>query len=151
MAENAPQTHATHKSITPAYHYFMFPVVVVYLLWTLYLFGRTWLGGNFSFGLLMNVLVACVLIVVFAYMRLWPLTVQDRVIRLEMKLRLHEVLPDDLRGRIGELTKGQLMAIRFAGDEELPALMREVLDHRITDREEIKKKIKDWQPDHWRC
>ena len=151
MAENAPQTHATHKSIVPAYHYYMFAVVVLNLVWTLYLFGKVWYEGNFSFGLLVNVLVAGVLIVIFAYMRLFPLKVQDRVIRLEVNLRLKEILPDDLKGRIDELSKSQMMAIRFAGDEELPDLMREVLDNNITNREEIKKKIKDWQPDHWRC
>ena len=151
MAENAPQTYDTHTSITPAYHYYMFAVVVLNLLWTLFLFGKVWYEGNFSFGLLVNVLVAGVLIVIFAYMRIWPLTVQDRVVRLEMKLRLNELLPDDLKGRIGELNKDQMMAIRFAGDEELPDLMREVLDKGLTDRGEIKKKVRDWQPDHWRC
>ncbi len=151
MAEKAPQTHASHKSVTPAYHYYMFAVVAINLLWTLYRFGSELFGGHFSFGLLMNVLVAGVLIVIFAYIRIFPLAVQDRVIRLEMKLRLNEILPDDLKGRVDELSRGQLMAIRFASDAELPNLMRDVLDNNITDREEIKGKVKDWQPDHWRC
>ena len=151
MAENAPQTYATHRKFVPAYHYFASLVLVVNLVWTLSRFARALLGGDFDFGLLMNFLLAAVLIVILAYLRLFPLAVQDRVIRLEMKLRLHEVLPDDLRGRLDELSRGQLVALRFAGDAELPDLVRDVLDNQLTDQNAIKKKIKDWQPDDWRC
>lgn len=149
MAE--AQTHASHKSVVPAYHYYMFAVVVINLFWTLYQFGHELLGGNFSFDLLLSFLVAGVLVVIFIYMRFFPLAVQDRVIRLEMKLRLNEILPDDLKGRIDDLSRAQLMAIRFAGDAEMPDLVRDVLDNNVTDRAAIKGKVKDWQPDHWRC
>ena len=76
---------------------------------------------------------------------------QDRVIRLEMRLRLKEVLSGDLRGRILELTPSQLIGLRFASDAELPDLVREVLANGIQDREVIKRKIRDWQADHLRA
>jgi len=78
------------------------------------------------------------------------LVVQNRVIRLEERLRLERLLPDELRGRIGELSLGQLVALRFASDEELPELVRQVLDENLTDRTEIKKRIRTWRPDHLR-
>ena len=80
----------------------------------------------------------------------YGLAVQNRVIRLEMRLRLKELLSPDLALRIPELTLGQLVALRFASDAELPALTKKVLDEKITDRTEIKKLIKDWQPDFMR-
>ena len=94
---------------------------------------------------------AAALIVLWFYARLFPIAVQDRVILQEMQLRLARLLPDDLSGRVGELSRDQIVGLRFAGDGELPDLMREVLDDGITDREQIKKKVKDWQADDWRC
>jgi hypothetical protein len=77
--------------------------------------------------------------------------VQDRVIRLEMKLRLQQLLTADLRPRIGEFTPAQLVGLRFASDAELPELARKVLDKKITERANIKKMVRDWQPDYLRA
>ncbi len=82
-----------------------------------------------------------------ALARLNPLTVQDRVIRLEERLRLREVLPAELAREAGALTKGQLIALRFAPDEELEGLVREVLAGRLTKPAEIKRAIKNWRAD----
>ena len=68
-----------------------------------------------------------------------------------MRLRLRELLPPDLTGRIAEFTPGQLVAMRFASDRELPALARRVLDERLVERKAIKKLIQNWQPDHLRA
>jgi len=87
----------------------------------------------------------------FFFARIFALKVQDRVIRLEMRMRLQQVLPPDLRGRIPEFAVGQLVALRFAGDAELPELARKVLDEKLTDRSAIKKMIRDWQPDELRA
>jgi hypothetical protein len=94
---------------------------------------------------------AVALVLVWLYERVFSISVQNRVIRLEMQLRLQRVLPDGLRSRIGELTKDQFVALRFAGDAELPALTRKVLDERITDQKLIKLAIRDWQADYWRA
>jgi hypothetical protein len=83
--------------------------------------------------------------------RTFAVRVQDRVIRLEMRLRLRELLPPDLVPRISELRPRQLVALRFAGDRELPALTRRVLDERLQDGKAIKQLITDWQADHLRA
>ena len=72
---------------------------------------------------------------------------QDRIIRLEMRLRLREVLPDELAADVMDFTLSQLIALRFASDDELPELARKVLDENITKGSEIKKMIRDWQAD----
>jgi hypothetical protein len=78
---------------------------------------------------------------------MFALKVQDRVIRLEMQLRLQSLLPADQRTRIPEFTLGQLVALRFASDPELPELARKVLEEKLHDRRAIKKMIQNWQPD----
>jgi len=79
--------------------------------------------------------------------RTTALRVQDRLIRLETRLRLQQVLPADLQGQIDSLTVGQLVALRFASDAELPELTRRVLADKLTDRTAIKKQVTDWQGD----
>ena len=77
--------------------------------------------------------------------------VQDRVIRLEMQLRLERLLSAEMRARIPEFTIGQLVSLRFASDAELPALARKVLDEKLEKRAEIKKLVTDWQADNLRA
>ena len=83
--------------------------------------------------------------------RIFALTVQNRIIRLEMQLRLPQVLPPDLKPRIPEFTLAQLVSLRFASDAELPELARKVLDEKLNDRKAIKKLIRNWQPDYLRA
>ena len=87
------------------------------------------------------------LILLCGVARAYSVKVQDRVIRLEMRLRLAKVLPEDLKSRVTELTLGQLVALRFASDEELPELVRKVLNEKIQTRDTIKKLVKNWQAD----
>jgi hypothetical protein len=82
-----------------------------------------------------------------AVARSYAVKLQDRIIRLEMRLHLAEILPDDLKPRIQDLTLPQLIALRFASDEELPDLTRKVLGENIKTRDSIKKLIKNWQAD----
>ncbi len=96
------------------------------------------------------VVVAIALLGVLWSLRGAALVVQNRVIRLEERLRLAALLPDDLKKRISELSLGQLVALRFASDEELPELTRQVLDEKLTDKDAIKKRIKSWRADHLR-
>ncbi len=93
--------------------------------------------------------VSVVLIVIALKSRLYPLKVQDRVIRLEERLRLAMVLPEHLRHRIDELTEDQLIALRFASDEEVPELVHEALEKKLN-RLQIKQRIQNWRADHWR-
>ena len=79
-----------------------------------------------------------------------PLRAQDRIIRLEERARLERVLPADLRGRIGELKESQLVAIRFAPDDEVPELTRRTLNGELKSQVEIKRAIRNWRADHLR-
>ena len=109
------------------------------------------LRHGISFGSVMNVLVGAALIVLFVGARNSTLAVQNRLIRLEMRLRLARLLPVDLQSRISEFTLDQLISLRFASDAELPALARKVLDEKLNDRKTIKKLVKDWQADYLRA
>ena len=109
------------------------------------------LRNGISFRSVMDVLVGFALIALFVFARNSTVTVQNRLIRLEMKLRLERLLSADLRARIPALTLDQLISLRFASDEELPALTQKVLDEKLTDRKTIKKLVKDWQADWLRA
>ncbi|MGH9315658.1 MAG: DUF6526 family protein [Thermoanaerobaculia bacterium] len=141
-----PQNYANHRRFVPLYHFGIFGVLVINLLWSLVHVVR-----GFSLETAFGVLLALTLLGLFFYTRTFALTVQDRVIRLEMRLRLKQLLPPDLAARIPELRPGQLIGLRFASDGELPELVREVLTNNIQDRDVIKKKIKSWQADHLRA
>jgi hypothetical protein len=153
MPDQATQTYATHRRYVPLYHFVVPLILLLNLLWTfvgIYHFWR--FGGRFDrVNSIVQVLVAVALLILWFYLRVFPLAVQDRLIRHEMRRRLGELLPADQRARIPELSVGQLIALRFASDEELPALTRKVLDEKIADREAIKKLIRDWKADELRA
>ena len=146
MSAPEPQNYRNHRRFLPLYHLALYAVLVANLLWSVYRFVRIPSAES-----VFAILVALALLAMIYYMRSFALTVQDRVIRLEMRLRLKRLLPSDLAARIPELTPLQLIALRFAGDSELPELVRDVLVNDIQDRDVIKRKIRDWQPDHLRC
>jgi len=142
----AEQNYENHAKFVPMFHIGVLGIFVANIIWS----GiRLFRGFNTEhvFGLL----VAIALLVGILYARIFALTVQDRVIRLEMRLRMERVLPAELRGRIGEFSVGQLVALRFAGDAELPELARKVLEGKIEDRKTIKQMVKDWQADWLRA
>ena len=108
------------------------------------------LGGSpYLLGIAVAILGLCTA-VVGVRARAYATRVQDRIVRLEMKLRLHEVLNDSLRARIPELTVRQLVGLRFASDAELPGLVQKVLDEKIEKADDIKKLVQDWQADYLR-
>lgn len=140
------QTYANHARILPPFHYFVLPVLFLNVL------REAWSAWAVaSWGAAFDVVVAVALLMAAVLARVMALTVQDRVIRLEMRLRLREVLPPDLRQRINDLTPGQLVGLRFASDVELTDLIREALAGSLTTRKAIKQKIKNWQADYLRA
>jgi Family of unknown function (DUF6526) len=146
MANTVPQTYKTHRRFVPLFHFVIAPFLVFHLGWTLWILYKVR-----TFGSLVHALLALALIFIFLFARSFALKVQDRVIRLEMRLRLQEVLPGELRGRIDELSTGSLVALRFASTAELPDLVRRVLDGELKGREPIKKAIQHWQADDLRA
>jgi hypothetical protein len=123
-----------------------FGIFVVNFFWSLFQVIR-----QPSIQTAISLLLSIAFVLLFFYARLFALTVQDRVIRLEMQLRMQQVLPVDLRPRIAEFSVGQLVALRFASDQELPGLAKRVLDERLQDRKAIKQMVKEWQPDGLRA
>jgi hypothetical protein len=146
MATEKPQSFASHARFVPVYHGVAFGIFVVNLLWSIYV-----AMASFSGQAVINLLLALGFLLLFAYARRFPITVQDRVIRLEMRLRLARLLPAEMRSSVDDFTVDQLVAMRFASDGELPDLAREVLAEHLTDRKAIKQLIKNWQPDHLRA
>ena len=141
-----PQNFENHARFVPGFHGVTFGIFAINLIWSIYRLIRFPSVDN-GIGLLL----AVAFILLFFYARIFALTVQDRIIRLEMELRLQQLLPMDLRPRIPEFAVGQLIALRFASDDELPVLARRVLDEKLTDRKTIKKMIQKWRPDFLRA
>lgn len=141
------QNFANHIKIVPVFHFFAIPAFLINFVWSLV---RLWQLG-ISFTGIFGVILAAALVVLVFEARLFALAVQDRVIRLEERLRYAQVLPADLQARTGELTINQIVALRFASDAELPALARKVLDEELTQRKAIKQLIKTWRPDYQRA
>jgi hypothetical protein len=136
------QTYATHRRIHALFHLIGVPILAINVLVKLVQAVR--------FPSLMaawEVIVASALVIAIFLARSYALTVQNRVIRIEERARLQRCLPPDLAARIGELKTMQLIALRFCTDEELPELTRAVLSGELRERNEIKKRIKNWRAD----
>ncbi len=142
MAKGKVQSYKNHARNVPAYHFVAFPIFFINVVWSAY---RTFV--SFSFESVLALLLAIALVLLFFFARVFALTVQDRVIRLEMTLRLTQLLPADLRSRVNDFTVAQLVGLRFASDQELPDLARKVLEEKLTDRKAIKQLVRHWQPD----
>jgi len=140
------QTFATHTRWYPAWHFFAMPITGIAAL------HLTW--GAITHPSTMSVLWALYAFAiaggVFAA-RGMAITVQDRVIRLEMRLRLKDLLPAPLYARFGELSVRQLVGLRFASDAEMAGLVERVLKGELTKEKEIKAAVKDWQGDYLRA
>ena len=144
-AEQPQQTYASHVKKLPGPYLFASIVLAANVIATS---ANLVLHPSLAAGFL--VLVALALGIVQWYVRTNSQVVQNRVIRLEERLRLERLLPPELRPRIPELELGQLVALRFASDAELPELVRQVLDEGLTDRDAIKRRVRDWRPDYLR-
>jgi Family of unknown function (DUF6526) len=144
MPEKVQQTRSNHIRRDPAFHFFLIPALLLLLVWSVIHLVRHPATSSIAF------LVITILMLVTALKsRMYALKVQDRVIRLEERLRLSGLLPEALRSRMGELTEPQLIALRFASDAELPGLVERALSEKLAPKQ-IKDEIRDWRPDYWR-
>jgi hypothetical protein len=140
------QTYKNHARFFPLFHFFVAPVLLINFMNTI---RHLYLAPSRSTG--WAVVVAAALVALALAARLMAIKVQDRVIRLEMRLRMQQVLPADLCARCGDLAPEQLVALRFASDAELADLVREVLAGKLTTQKAIKQSVKSWTGDYLRA
>lgn len=144
MSQNPQQDLKSHGRFDPPYHFFLTVVtianIVIAIVYAVHhpYFYPIWLA-ILSFAALVALL----------RLRTYPLKVQDRVIRLEERLRLQALAPAEWHTQIYRLTEDQLIGLRFAGDDEVVELAKQALEHSLT-RKQIKERIKSWRPDYWR-
>jgi len=144
MAAQTGQNYSHHTRLDPQYHMFLLPVAALNILAAIWnLVRNPGLGAGWFLILALAGAVAVVKI------RTYALRVQDRVIRLEERLRLSQLLADPLRSRIGDLTEAQLIALRFASDAEVSALVEKALGGTMLPRD-LKQAIVNWRPDYFR-
>ncbi len=145
MSTNGPEQNlSNHARFVPGYHYVGVPLVMANFVWCAWRMLKVQSADN---G--MHLLVAVILFVVLWFARVFPLKAQDRVIRLEERLRMVQLLPADMHGRINDFSSGQLIALRFASDAELPELAKRVLAESMTPKA-IKSSVRNWRADHHR-
>lgn len=139
------QTYANHRRWHPPFHFFVMPVLLINFIWSIVdcVMDPGWNQARW-------IVVSAALVGLAFLARTNALKVQDRIIRLEEKLRYQQLLPADLAGQVAGLRVGQIIALRFASDQELEGLVREVLGGRLTKSSEIKKAIKNWRGDTFR-
>jgi len=142
----ADQSYQKHTRFLPPFHFFVMPVLLVNFLNEC---RHLWQDPSPHFGF--QVVFAAALVMAALMSRVQAVTVQDRVIRLEMRLRLRGLLPPELQPNIETLTHRQLVALRFAGDAEMAELVRDVANGKLATPKEIKMRIKSWQPDWLRA
>jgi hypothetical protein len=141
---NQPQSYANHTKFDPPFHFFVLSVLLINIFIVGYLlFRHPGIGGTWL------LFVSVALFVLAGRVRSWATHLQDRVIRIEERIRLASILPEPLRSRIADLSDSQIVGLRFASDAELPALFQRALDEKLS-RSDIKKAISNWRPDYSR-
>lgn len=142
MSEKKPQNYENHAKFIPVFHYIALPLLLVNFFGALFRVTQ-----EISFYTFNGIGLAISLIVVAVFTRLFALKAQDRVIRLEEQIRMQTFLPDALKAQVGRLTMGQIVALRFASDEELVDLTQDALDQN-TSPNALKQAVKNWRPDY---
>ncbi len=146
MHGSKPQKYENHTKWNPLYHFVASPISLIYFVHTVVIAVRHPATDH-----ILNAVLALGFVATVISSRLMALTVQNRVIRFEMRVRLKEILPATLVPRIKELTVSQLVALRFASDAEMTGLVERVFADEFAKSRDIKRAVKDWQPDHLRA
>lgn len=145
MSDDDVQNYGNHRRWNPLWHFVAVPILVLNALIAFVVMARTP-----SRGTVWAALVALTLVAALALLRRMALRVQDRVIRLEERLRLGRLMPDR-HEEIEDLSREQLIAIRFASDREVPHMLDRITRGEITTQDEIKRAVQHWRPDHLRA
>jgi len=146
MTNASPQTLANHKRIVPGYHFIAASLLLLNFGFTIWMLVK-----SPSFATAVALTTAFAILLVGFYARGFAVAVQNRVIRLEERLRLQRLLPQEMQSRIDDFTVGQLVALRFAGDDELASLAGRVLEEDLVDPAAIKKLVVHWRADECRA
>jgi hypothetical protein len=139
---DVPQSYENHTRWHAPFHFFLAPVLLTNVIIAVVKLVR---DPSLDSGWWLVVSIA--LVVLGALARTNPLKAQDRIIRLEESLRYYQLLPEELARRASSLTTAQTIALRFASDEELEGLVREVLEGRLNKPDEIKRAVRNWRAD----
>jgi hypothetical protein len=138
----AEQSYASHRKWHPLFHFILVPIFVANVISTIVTLWR-WP----SKAAVWHVVIAMALLALVILVRLYALRVQDRLIRLEERLRLQQLLPPELQARIGDIRTSQLIAMRFCHDDEVCDVARAILDGEVKTADEIKRRIRTWRAD----
>ena len=144
MSKSELQSLKNHARFDPAYHLIILLVILVNLVLACY---RVYSQPSLLSG--WYLVLSLAVIVPYLRLRQYPLKVQDRIIRLEERLRLQALAPAEWHAQIYRLSEDQLIALRFAGDDEVVNLAKQALEEKLT-RKQIKERIKSWRADNWR-
>ena len=144
MSKTSTQSLKNHARLDPAFHMVLALIILLNLIYSIIHLVRhvSWRSGWF-------VVLSAAAIIVFLKIREYPIKVQDRVIRLEERLRLQALAPPEWQPKILLLSENQLIGLRFASDGEVVALAQQALDENLS-RKQIKERIRTWRPDEWR-
>ncbi|MFN0088334.1 MAG: DUF6526 family protein [Blastocatellia bacterium] len=144
MSEST-QNYSNHVRWHAPFHFVLTPILVIHLIWTI-----VCLVMDPGFATAEALLLSIGLVIMFFLVRVNPLRAQDRVIRLEERMRYQRVLPPDLAARADDLRPAFMVALRFASDEELAGLVQQVLAGNFAKPDEVKRAIRNWRSDHFR-
>jgi hypothetical protein len=147
MSKSSPQNLKNHGKIDPQFHYVMFFVLIANLVFAVFHLIRHWRVSPIACAWFL--VLSLVVFIPWVKLRTYPLKVQDRVIRLEERLRLQALAPAEWHSQIYRLTEDQLIGLRFAADDEVVELAKQALEHNLT-RKQIKERIQNWRPDYFR-
>lgn len=138
------QSLKNHARFDPLFHFLIAAVWALNLVYaSIHLHRQTNISSEWYLAL------SILAIVPILKLRTYPLKVQDRVIRLEERLRLQALAPQEWHSQIYRLSEDQLIGLRFAADDEVVELAKQALEHNLS-RKQIKERIRDWRPDYWR-
>jgi hypothetical protein len=147
MSNSVPQNFKNHTRFDPPFHVVLLTVLVANLIFAVFHLIRHWHDAPIASAWFLALSLA--VFIPYAKLRLYPLKVQDRVIRLEERLRLEALAPAEWRSQIQKLTEEQLIALRFASDDEVVGLAHLAIEEKLSNRQ-IKERIQTWRPDNWR-
>jgi hypothetical protein len=143
----APQNLKNHARYFPPFHFVVLPLLLLNVIFSIYLTVHNWPAYKHTH--IWWIILSIIFFVMAGISRESALTVQNRVIRLEERLRLAALVSEPDRAHIHELTTPQLIALRFASDDEIPALVHKTLTQRLEPKA-IKASINKWRPDYER-